>query len=86
MEKKILSAMYDGLLENLSPTQEYRRLQRKFEKERERFLNNIEEQDSQSLEKLTDVLYEMNDELNKQVFYEGFSLAVKLFIEATSKE
>lgn len=86
MEKKILSAIYDQLQAELSPTQKYNELISKFENERKNFLDNIEEQNGKTLEELTDMLHEADNELNKQFFYEGFSIAVQLFIEATYKD
>ena len=86
MEKKILSAIYDQLQAELPPTQKYNELISKFEEERKKFLDNIEKQNSTTLENLSDMLHEADNELSKQFFYEGFSIAVQLFIEATYKE
>lgn len=84
--KRILSAIYEQLIEELPPTQECKKIQEKFEKKRKEFLENLEKQNSETLENLTDTYNEMNNELNKQVFFEGFSLAVELFLECTYKE
>ena len=83
--KIILSAMYDKVLEEMEPNEEYKRIMRKFDKERQRFLKNIKSQNSMTLERLCSIIYEANDELNEQLFEAGFSLAIKLFVETIYK-
>lgn len=84
--KKILSAIYEQVLEELPPSSKYKDIQDEFIRQKELFLKDITTQDLNSLERLTDLIHEMNDEQNRQLFYKGFSIAVQLFIEATDKK
>ena len=87
MEKKeLLSAIYENITQENSPTAEYLKLQEEFVKERELFLKRIGEDNRESLEKVTDVIYDMGKEMNCQSFIEGYSTAVRLFLEAVSND
>lgn len=85
MEKEILTKLYDTT-RDLAPSAEYNRKSEEFVKARDLFLQDIATQNSNTLENLTDSQNSMNDELNKQAFCEGFSMAVRLFVESTYKE
>lgn len=87
MEKKeILSAIFEELMNELSPTHEYQELQSQLVKDTETFLQVVGEQNREELEKMQDLIYSMGTEQGKQLFFKGFSLAVKLFIEAISQD
>lgn len=87
MEKKeLLSAIYENITQENSPTAEYLKLQEEFVKERELFLKRIGEDNRESLEKVTDVIYDMSKEMNCQSFIEGYSTAVRFFLEAVSND
>lgn len=85
MDKEILSRLYE-IAKELPVTDEYIRYKEEFAKERDKFLKIIGEQHRQELENLTDIISNMDNELCKQDFCEGFSIAVRLFIESTYKE
>lgn len=87
MEKKeILSAIFEELMNELSPTNQYEELQSQLVKDTETFLTVVGEQNREELEKMQDLIYSMGTEQGKQLFFKGFSLAVKLFIEAISQD
>lgn len=87
MEKKeILSAIFEEIMNNLSPTQQYKELQSQLVTDTETFLQVVGEQNREELKKMQDIIYNMGTEQGKQLFFKGFSLAVTLFIEAISKD
>lgn len=84
--KVILIEMYNKVQEELKASEEYKKVQNIFEEERKKFLTNIEEQNSETLERLTDILNDMYEEQEKQFFNKGFEIATELFLELASKE
>lgn len=84
--KVILTEMYNKVQEELKASEEYKQVQNKFEEERKKFLTNIEEQNSETLERLTDILNDMYEEQEKQFFNKAFEIATELFLELASKE
>lgn len=83
--KEILDKLYDTIKE-MPTTAEYNRLRNIFAEEKEKFLEKVGIQNRDELETLTDMLEEMHNEINNQCFCEGFSMAVRLFVESTYKE
>ncbi len=67
MEKEILTKLYDTTRER-STSKEYDNLRKKLSAERERFLQEIGEEKETKLEKLTDIIYEMESILGKEDF------------------
>ncbi len=87
MEKKeILSTIFNEIMNELPPTQTYAELQKQLVTDTDKFLKTVGEQNREELEKMQDLIYEMGNEQGKQLFFKGFSLAVRLFIEAISKD
>lgn len=84
--KEKLSAIYEEVLNELPPTQKYKSMQSNLVDETNKFLKVVGEQNRQALENLYDTIYAMGKEEGKQLFFEGFSYPVKLFIEAMSKD
>lgn len=84
--KEILNTMYEQIMNELPPTNEYKELQNKLVTDTETFLKVIGEQNREELKKMQDTIYNMGTEQGKQLFFKGFSLAVKLFVEAISKD
>ena len=83
--KEILNILYDTIKE-LPTTEKYNQLMKVFAEDKEKFLSKVGIQNREELEKLTDTLEEMHNEITNQSFCEGFSMAVRLFVEATYKE
>ena len=80
--KNILCELYEKVMEELTPSSKYNHIEEKFINEKEEFLEQIGEENRDGLEKITDLVNAMYDEIDKQVFCEGFAIAMKLFIEA----
>ena len=78
---EILSEMYDRVLEGLSGTKKYHKIMKQFDEEKRKFLDNIEEQNAKTFEELLNIKFQADDEMDKQIFAKGFTIAFKLFIE-----
>lgn len=85
MEKEILNKLYKTVKNNFQ-TQEYNNIDTEFQQAKELFLSDIVTQDKETLENLLDLQKEMDEELTRQAFCEGFSIAVRVFIESTYKQ
>lgn len=85
MQKELTEKLYE-LTRDLPVTDEYIRRKEIFEKEKEKFLATVGEEYRRKLEDLTDKLHSANDELNRQMFCEGCSIAVRFLIECIYKE
>lgn len=83
--KEVLEKMFE-MVRELPPSKKYREKSRFFQLERDKFLKEIGESYKNKMEYLVDIHTDMNDELIKQAFLEGFSIAVKLFVNAMSME
>ena len=84
--KEILNTMYEQIMNELSPTNEYQELQNRLVTDTETFLKVIGEQNREELKKMQDIIYNMGNEQGKQLFFKGFSLAVRLFLETISED
>ncbi len=82
MEKEVLSRLYETT-NGRKPTKEYYNLNKELQEVKENFLEKVGEDKRAELEHLTDIIYEMNSILGKEDFCNGFSTAVKLYIEST---
>ena len=76
MEKDILNKLHE-LAKELSVTDEYIHRKKLLEEEKEKFLKIVGEEQRQNLEKVTDAVHYANDEINRQHFCEGCSVAVR---------
>lgn len=83
--KKVLTEIYKEIQKNYRPDEEYTKVEKEYIKEKENFLKIVGTKHQIALEKLTDSMYIMNNEYNRQMFIEGFSVAVKILLEATEK-
>lgn len=80
MEKEILTKLYQTTKER-STTEEYDNIRNAFSELKEQFLGKVGENQREELERITDILNELNDITSKEDFCNGFSMAVKLFVE-----
>lgn len=85
MEKETIIKLYDTTKER-NMSSEYDNLRRYYSEESEKFLKKIGEENRAELEHLTNILHEMDDILSREDFCNGFSMAVRLFVESTYKE
>lgn len=76
----ILSKLYETIV-SLPPTASYRKKGKEMSREWDKFLDEIGKEKQEKLEYLTDLIYEMDEELSKQAFYEGFIMAFNLCTE-----
>ena len=83
--KEILDRLYDTIKERPTTTN-YNNLRKEYAEKKDKFLEKVGEQNEEELEDITNILHEMNNILSKQDFCEGFSIAVRLFVEATYKD
>lgn len=79
--KEIMGTLY-SLTKELSPSAEYNESNKEFVEEREKLLKEIGKDYREEIENLTNIQNDMGNELSKQAFEEGFSIAVKLFVNA----
>ena len=80
MEKEVLTALYDSIKER-ETTEEYDNLRERYREIKKRFSKGFEEEKQEELEQLTETLVKLNDIESKEDFCEGFSMAVRLFVE-----
>lgn len=83
--KEILENLY-SMTKDMTPTKEYNIARENYKKEKAEFLQLIGKQHEKNLESLTDTMYAMEDELSKQIFAEGFSMAINLLLAVIIKE
>lgn len=83
--KEILDNLY-SMSKEMTPTEEYNIARENYKKEKAEFLQIIGKQHEKNLENLTDTMYAMEDELSKQVFSEGFSMAINLMLTVIIKQ
>lgn len=79
-KKKILNQLYE-MAKELPTTKEFKKEEKIFTGEVEKFLKEIGEEHRESLEKVTDAQFGMNNELCRQMYCEGFKTATELLIE-----
>ena len=81
--KEEILKLYERTKED-TPSLEYREKIRAFEEYKEEFLIRVGEQNRDDVEELTYLRDKANNELRMQDFDNGFSLAIKLIIEAVT--
>lgn len=82
MDQKTILKLYNTFINELPAPASYIELRKKFETQKTKFLNNIENQNEHTLEELLDLVELANNELMKQAYIEGFSTATNLIIES----
>ena len=73
----IISNLYDIVLAEPT-TKQYKKDLEDLEKAKQDFIKHLENQNIESLDELCSLVCELNDDLNKQMFYKGLSLGIKL--------
>lgn len=73
----IILKLYETMLEE-KPTKHYKKHLEILKKAKQDFINHLENQNIDSLDELCSLVCELNDNLNKQMFYKGLSLGIKL--------
>ena len=73
----IILKLYETMLEE-KPTKHYKKNLEILKKAKQDFINHLENQNIDSLDELCSLAYDLNDDLNKQMFYRGISIGIKL--------
>ena len=76
-DNEIILNLYDIVLAEPT-TKKYKQDLEKLEKAKQDFINHLENQNIDSLDELCSLAYDLNDDLNKQMFYRGISIGIKL--------
>lgn len=84
-KKKIILKIYEEVKESITPNAEYIKEKDKFVELRELFLKEIGYQYREKLDRITDAIFSMTNELDKQLFYEGYKTAETLLRDNNNK-
>lgn len=76
-DNEIILKLYETMLEE-KPTKHYKKHLEILKKAKQDFINHLENQNIDSLDELCSLAYDLNDDLNKQMFYRGISIGIKL--------
>lgn len=76
-DNDIILKLYETVLEE-KPTKNYKKHLEILKKAKQDFINHLENQNLESLDELCSLAYDLNDDLNKQMFYRGISIGIKL--------
>lgn len=76
-DNDIILKLYETILEEPT-TKNYKKNLEILSKAKQDFIKHLENQNIDSLDELCSLAYELNTELNKQMFYRGISLGIKL--------
>ena len=77
-DNDIILKLYETSLEETPTTQNYKKNLEILTKAKQDFIKHLENQNIESLNELCSLVCELNDDLNKQMFYKGLSLGIKL--------
>ena len=76
-DNDIILNLYDTALAE-PPTKKYKKDLENLEKAKQDFIKHLETQNLESLDELCSLAHELDDDLNKQMFFKGLSLGIKL--------
>ena len=85
-KKKVIKDLYSRILEDITNTLEYSRLQIEYSRLERNFEKDLTEEQKNQYLQLSDLSVDMNEESRLQIFAEGFGLAVKLMNEVYYKD
>lgn len=75
---KVILKLYETILEEEKPTKNYKKNLELLSKAKQDFIKHLENQNIDSLDELCSLAYDLNDEFNRQVFFRGISIGIKL--------
>lgn len=82
-ESKTISKLYDNYIEtDLKTNKKYREISRQFVNKTEKFSKKLKKKDKKELDKIINLVFNMNTESERQTFIYAYSLGVKLTTEA----
>ncbi len=76
-DNDIILKLYETVLEEKT-TNSYKKNLEILKKAKQDFIKHLENQNIDSLDELCSLAYELNNDLNKQMFYRGISIGIKL--------
>lgn len=76
-DNDIILKLYEIVLEEKT-TNSYKKNLEILKKAKQDFIKHLENQNIDSLDELCSLAYELNNDLNKQMFYRGISIGIKL--------
>lgn len=76
-DTEVILKLYETMLEE-KPTKNYKKHLEILKKAKQDFIEHLENQNIDSLDELCSLAYDLNDDLNKQMFYRGISIGIKL--------
>ena len=76
-DNDIILKLYETVLEEKT-TNSYKKDLEILKKAKQDFIKHLENQNIDSLDELCSLAYELNNDLNKQMFYRGISIGIKL--------
>lgn len=76
-DNEIILNLYDIVLAEPT-TKRYKQDLEKLEKAKQDFINHLENQNIDSLDELCSLAHELDNDLDKQMFFRGLSLGIKL--------
>ena len=77
-DNDIILKLYETSLEETPTTKNYKKNLEILTKAKQDFIKHLENQNIDSLDELCSLAYDLNDDLNKQMFYRGISIGIKL--------
>lgn len=77
-DTEVILKLYETILEEEKPTKNYKKNLEILSKAKQDFIKHLENQNIDSLDELCSLAYDLNDEFNRQVFFRGISIGIKL--------
>lgn len=77
-DNEVILKLYETILEEEKPTKNYKKNLEILSKAKQDFIKHLENQNIDSLDELCSLAYDLNDEFNRQVFFRGISIGIKL--------
>lgn len=77
-DNKVILKLYETILEEEKPTKNYNKNLEILTKAKQDFIKQLENQNIDSLDELCSLAYDLNDEFNRQFFFRGISIGIKL--------
>lgn len=82
-EKKEISKLYDDYIEGkIKTSKKYKEISNKFVDRIERFRDKLKKKDKKELDRIIELVFDMNGESERQTFIYAYSLGVRLTTEA----
>lgn len=77
-DNEVILKLYETILEEEKPSKNYKKNLEILSKAKQDFINHLETQNLESLDELCSLAYDLNDVFNRQVFFRGISIGIKL--------